>query len=732
MFWAILALLAAFLGAPFSQKRVWGLVGGLFYAVAACLVSYELFLFKEPLRFELVTQPLALVDFSFVLDKMSLTFGSLVLVIGFFVTVYSVFYIKEADRPWFLGLLHFFSLAMLGIIFSNNLLAIFIFWELTTLCSYFLICFKSESEEARKAAQTSLVLTVLGGLSLLGGFLILGFMGGSFDLSLIKIPLSDSYFGIALLLIFLGVFTKSAQFPFHFWLPRASTAPTPATAYLHSATMVQAGVFLLFRLSSLLSMHHYWSKFLIPVGLVTGVISSVFIFFEKDLKKIFAYTTLSALGLSFFLLGKKSELLEVILVWVVAHALYKAPLFLLVGSVDNSAKTRDLKSLYNQVLALRGTLLPAVLGIFALWGLPPALSFSAKNLIFSAKNYTALESSVLVFILAASASVGFSFAEVLFKKKNFINKESFWENEKDPASLWMTLLIGFLPIFLLGIFSPFGAPKESIFSSDMVSLLGILVLGFVFSRVSQKLRNLRLPQVNFIKAWDVCFEAFLKSCKGVFSFLLNSRIELYLFTSFVFLFFLISQVSGLELALPLLTLRNPSVTPFEVGLVVTMIFSSIVAVRADSTFYSVIALGVVGLGTAFIYLANAAPDLALVQILVETVFLILLVLVLKDLPKKIVKLNSRYFKILFFITSLSIGIFVGIFTFISSVALRPQTLSRYFSENSLSLAHARNVVNAIVVDFRGLDTLGEIIVFGVSALAIINFIKPSRNTKEIS
>jgi multicomponent Na+:H+ antiporter subunit A len=372
------------------------------------------------------------------------------------------------------------------------------------------------------------------------------------------------------------------------------------------------------------------------------------------------------------------------------------------------------------------------LGILALWGLPPALSFSAKNLIFSAKNYTTLESSILVFILAASASVGFSLSEVVFSKKNFIKKESFLRNEKDPFPLWITLLVGFLPIFLLGIFNPFKSLSESDFSSDIASLLGILVLGFIFSKASQKLRVLRLPEVNFVKVWDFCFEAFLKSCKIVFSFLLNSRIELYLFTSFAFLFFLISQISGLELALPLLTLKNPSLTPFEIGLVVTMIFSSIVSVRADSTFYSVIALGVVGLGTAFIYLANAAPDLALVQILVETVFLILLVLVLKDMPKKIVKLNSRYFKVLYFVTSLSIGIFVGIFTFISSVALRPQTLSRYFGENSLSLAHARNVVNAIVVDFRGLDTLGEIIVFGVSALAIINFLKPSKNTEEIS
>jgi multicomponent Na+:H+ antiporter subunit A len=662
----------------------------------------------------------------------SLSFGSLVLFIGFFVTIYSVFYIKEADRPWFLGLLHFFTLAMLGVIFSNNLLAIFVFWELTTLCSYFLICFKSESEEARKAAQTSLVLTVLGGLSLLGGFLILGFMGGSFDLSLIKIPLSDSYYGVALLLIFLGVFTKAAQFPFHFWLPRASTAPTPATAYLHSATMVQAGVFLLFRLSPLLSIHHYWSKILFSVGLFTSVISSIFIFFEKDLKKIFAYTTLSALGMSFFLLGKKSELLEVVLVWVVAHALYKAPLFLLVGSIDNSAKTRDLNNLSNQVLSLRGSLLPAILGLFALWGLPPALSFSAKNLIFTAKNFSVLESSVLVFILAASASVGFSLAGVLFSKKNFMTQESFWKNEKDPCSLWVTLLLSLLPVFALGVFKLITGHRESSFSSEIGSLVGILFLGFIFSKIAQKLREIRLPEVNFIKAWDVCFEAFLKSCKAVFSFLLNSRIELYLFTSFVFLFFLISQISGLDLALPLLTLRNPSLTPFEIGLVVTMIFASILAVRADSTFYSVISLGIIGLATAFIYLANAAPDLALVQILVETVFLIILVLALGDMPKKIIKLTSRYNRILFFIISLGIGLFVGIFTFIASVALRPQTLSRYFGENSLSLAQARNVVNAIVVDFRGLDTLGEIIVFGVSVLAIINFLKPSKSTEEIS
>ena len=752
MFWAILALLVAFMGAPLAQKKAFGLLGGLLYAGAFVGVLYELFVLKEASRFELSTQPFAFVDFTFVLDFMSLSFASLVLLIGTLVSVYSVFYMKGPDRPWFLSLIHFFTLAMLGIIFSNNLLAIFIFWELTTLCSYFLICFKSEKEESRRAAQTSLIITALGGLSLLCGFLILGFIGGSYDLSLIKIPLGDSYFGIAILLIFLGVFTKSAQFPFHFWLPQAAPAPTPATAYLHSATMVQAGVFLLFRLSPLISIHHYWSKVLIPVGLASAILMSLFIFFEKDLKKIFAYTTISALGLTFFLMGKGTpEAFGVAFVWVLAHALYKAPLFLFVGNIENSSKTRDLQRLSNQVLSLRGTLLVALMGFVSLWALPPSLSFAAKNFILRIKDFSTFELLAVLLVLSASSSVGFTILDVLFKKKNFASKESFLKNEKDPSSLWLSVFVGLMPGLFLGFysqaFSSFVSEglgsvlhldlssirlSETRFFKEIYSLAGILFVAFLFSRVALRLRRLRLPSLSFQQTWDFCFEFFLKSAKTIFGFFLNSRIELYLFTTFAFLFFLISQISGLELALPLLTVKNPSVTPFELGLIVTMLISCVVAVRADSTFYAIISLGIIGIGTAYVYLANAAPDLALVQILVESLFLIILVSTLKDMPKTLKSLSSRYFKGIFLFTSLCIGIFVGIFTFLASIGLRPKTLMRYFAENSYDLAHAKNIVNAIVVDFRGLDTLGEITVFLISVLAIINFLRNEKKSENHS
>lgn len=757
MIWGIVTLLFAFFLGPLAKKTAarLGLAG--LYALSAASFLVTLLELESPLYYHFVPQTFALFDLSFTADVLSLIFCVLISLIGAIIMAYSAYYIDQDDGPRFTTLINFFTLSMIGLVLSNNLLGLFIFWEFTSICSYFLIAFDSSSEKARKAAWQSLLVTSFGGLCLLCGLLILGGIGGSYDLLQIRVPQEHPWLGTTLLLIFVGVFTKSAQFPFHFWLPNAMSAPSPASAYLHSATMVKAGIFLLLRLSPHLATHDYWSMILIPVGFQTAFVACILLLFEKDLKRIFAYTTLSSLGLIVYMIGKNNATgYYLAVIWIITHALYKAPLFLLAGNIEHYSGSRDVTTLSQLYPRMKGSLLVATLAVFSLLGLPPVLSSHAKGDIFQLLGNSPFEFGILILIFATAGSIALTLISIFLKSNNEERIEGrFFDDNDDPALLWLPPVALLFVSFMMGVrysplteflrenlgqvfpfqFSEIGLTetnhKLSIFSTGTVLLLSVF-----FAAVSYRLRpyNVVLSRLmNFDKMWDFLFEGLLKTSKSVFNKIQNNRIELYLLTFFVFLLFLISQIQGLdELGMPLMSLKFPrGVTPFEIALIGAMLIASTLAIKTESNLSALVVLGIIGFGIGYIYLVNSAPDLALTQFLIESLTLILLVLTFKHLPKSPYRLENKQHRRIYLIVSVATGLCAGMLCFLAASSFRPQTLTRYFGEKSLILAHGRNVVNVTIVDFRGFDTLGEITVLVLAALGVASLLK-RKKAKELN
>ncbi len=764
MIWGIISLLFAFFLGPLAKTTIprLGLAG--LYVIAAFLFLTTLLELDSPLYYHFVPQTLALFDLSFTADFLSLSFCVIISVIGAIVMAYSAHYIDEEDGPRFSTLINFFTLSMLGLVLSNNLLGLFIFWEFTSICSFFLISFDERNPDGRKAAWQSLIVTAMGGLCLLCGLLILGGIGGSYDLLQMRVPEDHPWMGPAIILIFLGVLTKSAQFPFYFWLPNAMTAPTPASAYLHAATMVKAGIFLLFRLSPYLATHDYWGNILIPAGILTAGISSVLLLMEKDLKKILAYTTLGSLGLMVYMIGKNTEVgYYLALLWLITHALYKAPLFLLAGNIEHYAGTRDVTKLSELYPRMKGSLLVAILAAFSLLGIPPVLSFHTKESFFILLGSSPLEFWGLILLFATWGSVALTLIALFIRGDRDGRSEGrFFDDQDDPALMWLPTTAALIISFMIGIrYTPFtqflrvnlgqvltpnfseiafikGNPQLGYYASAAIIFFAIF-----FALISNQLRQhvfvfsnrfKFLHKVNFVVIWDFLFKGLFRVAAFIFNRFQNNRLELYSLMYFVFLIFLIFQLfvftpmSGAEFQLPLLSLKFTHVTPFEVALIAAMIIASTLAIKAESNLSALAVLGVIGFGTSYLYLVNAAPDLALTQFLVESLMLILLVLTFKYLPKIRYRVESKFIRSFYTFVSIVVGLTAGLLTFLAASSLRPQTLTRYFGEKSLTLAHGRNVVNVTIVDFRALDTLGEITVMILAAVGVLSLLRRKANT----
>jgi multicomponent Na+:H+ antiporter subunit A len=761
--WGIVILLFAFFLGPLAEKTLPRLGLAALYIISCFCFLNALLEMEAPLYYHFVPQTFALFDLSFVADVLSLTFCLITTLIGAIVMAYSAYYIDEEDGPRFSTLINFFTLSMLGLVLSHNLLGLFIFWEFTSICSYFLISFDGSNEEARRAGRQSLFILALGGVALLCGILILGGIGGSYDLLQIRIPQNHPWMTTSIILIFIGILTKSAQFPFHFWLPNAMTAPAPASAYLHSATLVNAGIFLLFRLSPFLSIHEYWGRFLIPAGILTAVVASVRLLFERDLKKILAYTTLASLGLITYMIGRNdAQGYYLAMTWLIAHALYKAPLFLLAGSIERYSGSRDVTVLSQLYPRMKGSLLVALLGAISLLGIPPVFSYHAKEEFFTLLGESPLLYWAIVFLFAVSGSVAFTILSLFIKgdRNEAKNEGKFFDDLDDPALMWLPAAAALVVSLMLGArYSPLtqfirdnlgqtlsvdfdlvnfdaGNKKLALFASAAVVFFSIF-----FAAIATRLRKMsfkKLSRYSLDGIWEASFEFLLKGGQFLFNRIQNNRIELYSLTYFVFLIYLISQISGMELALPILSMKFTLVTPFEVSLCIVMMGAAFAAVRAETNLAALAVLGIVGFGTGYLYLVNSAPDLALTQFLIESLTLLLLVLTFRYLPKKPYNFNlsfplyffrwtfwvkSSVIKTLFIIVSGTIGIIAGALSFLASSSLRPQTLTRFFGEKAFNIAHGRNVVNVAIIDFRGLDTLGEITVLAIAAVGVASLIK---------
>ncbi|WP_244154357.1 hydrogen gas-evolving membrane-bound hydrogenase subunit E [Desulfospira joergensenii] len=686
------------------------------------------------------------ISFSIQLDGLSLLFIWLICGIGIFVQMYAYHYMK--GKP-FCAMFHLYLIlfmgAMLGVVLSGNIILLFVFWELTTLTSYLLIGFNHDQENSRKNALQAILVTGAGGLALLAGLILLGQMAGSYELDHIINHAGDlsseSRFAPALILILIGAFTKSAQFPFHFWLPGAMSAPAPVSAYLHSATMVKAGVYLLARLSPVFSDSDLWFWSLAITGGVTAVWTGLLALSQKDLKLMLAYSTNVALGKLVFLLAFGTwYATSAALMFIIAHALYKAALFMVIGTVDKATGTRDLNRLAGLGSILTFSFFAAGLSALSKAGIPPLPGFVSKEYMYKA----ALESSYLptaVLILVNSMMAAMAFVFVI---KPFLSKPDTGTVTAKPVEKKLFLWLPPLCLAALGLFvTSAGLPwinntlllPAGLAVGPNLEITGLklwqgfnlplalsgasLLIGVAIFLYYDPIQSLIRVLIRQLPSGNTIFENIIQWTIAVASritaLLQHGRLTGYLFTLF-FLLALMILVKIPELPLPERFVIQ-DIRFYEVLLSSGLLAAVLIVILSGSTLLSIISLGTAGFITTLFLMFYNAPDVAKTQLLVETLTVIFLVILVRRIPKlSSVLPHSTGRRFLNAMVSLVIG--AGVFWTLLSITAVPQdtTLIDYFAQNSLIAAHGRNIVNVILVDFRALDTLGEITVVVMAAL----------------
>jgi multicomponent Na+:H+ antiporter subunit A len=596
---------------------------------------------------------------------------------GLVIAGYSLAYFADrAKRAKFLALMALFSGGMAGIVASDDLLGLFLFWEVTTVASYLLIGFNDEEAAARSSALQAILVTTAGGLAMLGGFVLLILESGTSTISAIVVdPPSSVPTTVALVLIFLGAFTKSAQFPFHFWLPGAMAAPTPASAFLHSATMVKAGIVLLVFLAPGFAGEPVWTWTVTSVGLVTMLVGAVGALRRHDLKLLLAHGTVSQLGFMVALIGL--DLVGAALAVLVGHAVFKAALFLIVGAIDSATGTRDIRRLSG--VGRRLPLLAAAGAVSALSmaGIPPVLGFVTKeaalDTLVATDNWTGLIVIAIASVLTVSYSARFWFG-------------AFTGTVEDEEVAVRPIPAGlvFAPVVLAVLTAGLGlmpAPIQSaVAAASGVKLKLVLWPGFTTAlgiSAAIVFAGLAVPTV----AW----------------------------------------ITGVRDGVSLQLTNGPA----EVALVVVIGAGAVAAASAQRRMAAALLLGVVGYAVSGIYVVFGAPDLALTQVLVETLTIALFALVLVRLPRRFgadpMSLLRR--------SRLAISVFVGVFVTGAAVLASSVEHDRTIADSYVELAPAaggNNVVNVVLTNFRAIDTLGEITVLAAAAVGISVLVRTAR------
>ncbi|MFT6968019.1 MAG: multicomponent Na+:H+ antiporter subunit A [Cellvibrionaceae bacterium] len=722
--------------------------------VPACLFAYALSYLpavSEGQTFLQVTpwMPSLGLSLSFYIDGLSLLFVLLITGIGSFIVLYASDYMRNhRDLGRFFLWLFAFMAAMLGLVTADNLLLLFVFWELTSITSYMLIGFNHESEKARKLALQGLFVTVGGGLLLMTGVILLGSMAGTLQISeIIQQPLEAQgmLVNVMLVLILMGAFTKSAQFPFHFWLPNAMAAPTPVSAFLHSATMVKAGIFLMARLHPALGEQILWSSLQLWAGGITMILGGVLAYTAIDIKKALAYSTLMALGTLTFLLGIGHQAAMVAFIsFLLAHSLYKASLFMLAGAIDHSAGTKDLTQLGGLKKTMPITFILMVVAALSLAGLPPVFGFIAKELVFEA---ALAVNTGLVLVAIIMACLGVAVAIILVIKP-FLGADTSLPKKPHEASLPMlagpavllsiSLLFGLLPGLADQGLIQATVQAVTLESTDFYlsiwhgfnTALGLsalaLVLGVVLAKawqpsrwLAQKQRALSEsigPEAGYFKLMEGIVWLAIKQTRAI----QNGRLSNYMTVIVLAVVIPVGYTLLTQYGWPNL----PQVSPlniYEIMMVALLALSTLYAVITQARFASIISLGVMGYAVALIFVHFSAPDLGITQVLVETLTVLLLVLVLVKAPG-FSSYASRGELIRDAIVAISLGVLMTLLVLSALNVQWAPSISNYFIENSYELGKGRNIVNVILVDFRALDTLGEIFVLAIAALGVYSMI----------
>lgn len=706
----------------------------------------------ETFRWQVEWVPALDVMVSFWLDGLSFIFALLITGIGTLVTLYSSTYLgRHPHYPRFVLFLMAFMVGMLGLVLADNLLALFVFWEVTTVSSYLLIGFNADNATSRRSALQALLVTGLGGLAMLAGIVLIGSAAGSFELSQIRaVELRYHPLIVPITLLFLGAaFTKSAQFPFHFWLPNAMAAPTPVSAYLHSATMVKAGIYLMARLTPTLGGTDLWFWTLVGAGGFTAVFASVLALRQTDIKQILAYTTLMALGtLTLFIGAGTPAALKAAMLFLIVHSLYKAALFLMIGIIDLRTGTREVDALGGLARTMPFTALAGVLAAASMAGVPLLIGFVGKEFLYKA----ALDMPRAMLWITGTA---FAASALMFAAAGVVALRPFFgpapTTLQPPREGPLPMVVGPSILALLGLglgvvpdwaeplvrpaaAAVHGAPVEVDFyvwggvNGALLLSLATFSVGAVLYALHRPLRRLlvglelRNP-MSFDRGWDHALTGLAAVATWQTRLLQHGVLRRYLYVVFAFLGTLMAYAlwsqDAWRVPMPLDGLAFK-----HWALLVPIVAGTLVTVTTTSRMTAVAALGVVGIGVALMFIMFGAPDVAITQLLVETLVVVLVSLAMLKLPYLDPEQVAAFRP-----WDAGVAVLVGVSTTIVLLGVVAEPLdprlTDYFEGAAWPEAHGLNVVNVILVDFRAFDTFGEVAVVVIAALGAFALLRGS-------
>ncbi|KZE68457.1 cation:proton antiporter [Fictibacillus phosphorivorans] len=704
------------------------------------------------------------IQLSFYLDGLSMLFSLLITGIGSLVVLYSIYYLSKKEQlvHFYVYLLLFMG-SMLGVVLSDNVFVLYTFWEFTSISSFLLIGFWFYRERSTYGAQKSMLVTVFGGLAMLGALILLSITAETNSIREIianrtDIIESDLFIPILILLL-IGAFTKSAQFPFHSWLPDAMEAPTPVSAYLHSATMVKAGIYLVARFSLIFSGTDIFFIIVTGAGLITLCIGSFLASRQTDLKGILAYSTISQLGMIMSMLGFGTGVATLAAIFhIFNHATFKGSLFMIAGIVDHETGTRDIRRLGGLYTFMPISATLAFFGAFSMAGIPLPIfnGFLSKEMFFDASlkleqtsGFAATFAQWVPFLAVAGSIFTFVYSMYLVFG-TFTGKAKLDQLEKKPHEAPIGMLIS--PIVLIGLVvligllpnlinEPILAPAVASVRGDLALIhlkfwhglntplymsLIVVILGILLSLTLKKWQPVynRVPgKFSTDRVYQGLVNGLLTFSKILTKSYMTGSLRLY--TSIILVFLVIStsafiyMTDGFKISFDNLA----PVTWPEVLIGSVMAVAAIATIWMNQRIAAIIVIGVVGYGLSLLFVFFRAPDLALTQLIVETITVALFLLCFAHLPKLKKSDKKSFEKLLDFVIAASTGALLTIVAISSHSSQYFDSIAKYFVDNSYKLGGGDNIVNVILVDFRGLDTLFEIAVLGLAALGIFAMIK---------
>lgn len=780
---------------PFLYKSIKNIHTGWFVlAVPATLVVIYASYIAQVAKGGVFTAKLPWIpslDISFVsyLDGLSLLFSLLITGIGSLVVLYSIFYLdkhKEKLHNFYVYLLLFMS-AMLGVVQSDHLITLYFFWELTSISSFLLIGYWYNRDASRLGALKSMMITVGGGLMMLGGFVLLYLMGGTYSIRelMVMAPnlVDHPLFTWSLVLLLLGAFTKSAQFPFYIWLPDAMEAPTPVSAYLHSATMVKAGIYLVARFTPIFAASELWVWLVTGIGILTLFWGSFFAVKQTDLKGILAFSTVSQLGLIMSLLGASAvafhanESVDTIkfaafaaIFHLINHATFKGSLFMIAGIIDHETGTRDIRKLGGLMSIMPISFTVAAIGSLSMAGLPPFNGFLSKEMFLTAMlalqkfEFFGFDTWGVLFPIVAWVASIFTFIYsfyFVFRTFNGNYKPEQLPHKPHEAPIGMlvspmllaglVVLIFFIPNFIGDTFvkpavlaiQPFlyEVPQDIDIhvsawhgiNPELLMTIGIIIIGVLLFVSLPKWQGMyqRFPKAFTLNnAYDKIMQGLDVGLNRLSRLYMTGSMRHYLLYMFSGIAIIVIGSLFVKNAFSFSFQETAPIKPYEIILVVVLLIGTAITILAKSRLTAIIGLGSVGYTVALFFVIFNAPDLALTQLVIETISVALFLMAFYHLPKLGKREERMRFQLNRAVVSITIGAMVTLVALSAHSQKLIPSISKYYEETVYSLAGGGNIVNVILVDYRGFDTLFEITVLGIAGMAILAMIKLRLNRKE--